>query len=105
MTARSGVSDMESHPQVGYFDDPTQTVPAYDPPHDGPCLVCWKPLSPEDVRTISLMWAEGARSFFFRVHRSCAEDDPGAVEKIEQAILDGASYQNDPWAYMEEQGR
>lgn len=78
------------HPQVGYFDCDTQTEPVYDPPHDGPCLVCWQPLHAADVRTISLMPAErGVASVFFRVHRTCAEGDPAAVVEIEHRIIEG----------------
>lgn len=80
----------ERHPLVGYFTSAEQTEPVYDPPHDGPCLVCWKPLHEGDVRTICLMPAERAvASVFFRVHRTCAESDPGAVEQIEHRIIEG----------------
>lgn len=62
-------------PLIGYFTSPDQTEPAFDPPHDSPCLVCDKPLLPDDVRTISIMLAEGAdeRSFFYRIHRTCGD--------------------------------
>lgn len=77
------------HELVGYFTDAAQTEPVYDPPHDAPCLVCWQPLTTDDVRTISLMPAEGGvASVFFRVHRSCAEADPRAVEEIEHRIIE-----------------
>lgn len=78
------------HPQVGYFACDASTEPEYDPPHDGPCLVCWKPLTADNVRTISLTPAERAvASVFFRVHRTCAESDPQAVEEIEHRIIEG----------------
>jgi hypothetical protein len=78
------------HPQVGYFASDTQTEPEYDPPHDGPCLVCWRPLHAEDVRTISMLPQQRAvASVFFRVHRTCAESDPVAVEEIEHRIIEG----------------
>lgn len=74
--------------RLGYFTDKSQREPVYDPPHDGPCLVCWKPLTPEDVRTINLMPADHpVASVFFRVHRTCAESDPEAVEEIEHQII------------------
>lgn len=78
------------HELVGYFIDATQTAPSYDPPHDAPCLVCWEPLHADDVRTINLMPSERAvASVFFRVHRTCAEDDPEAVLEIEHRIIEG----------------
>ncbi len=96
---QTGSAAIRRHELVGYFTDPSQTEPVYDPPHDAPCLVCWQPLTPENVRTISLMPAEGAvASVFFRVHRSCAEDDPGAVEEIEHRIIEGefAAQEDEP---------
>lgn len=61
----------------GWYDDASQPPdqPTYDPPHDGPCLYCGKPLLPDDVRTHSLMYAGqyGARSYFYRTHRTCDE--------------------------------
>ena len=77
------------HELVGYFTTADQTTPAYDPPHDAPCLVCWRPLTPDDIRTVSLMPVGHDASLFFRVHRTCAEHDPAAVEEIESAIVDG----------------
>lgn len=74
---------------VGYFTDSTQEEPAYDPPHDAPCLVCWRPLTADDVRTISMLAFGAAVSVFFRVHRTCCEEDPETVERIEHAILNG----------------
>jgi len=76
------------HELVGYFTH-TGATPEYDPPHEGPCLVCWKPLTTDDIRTISVMPTEKPISLFFRVHRTCAESDPNAVEEIESAIIDG----------------
>jgi hypothetical protein len=65
---------MDLLPLIGYFANAAQTIPEFDPPHDAPCLICEKPLSPDDVRTISVMDAEGAqRSYFYRVHRTCHE--------------------------------
>lgn len=85
----SALSDSR-HELVGYFTDPAQTEPAYDPPHDAPCLVCWHPVTENDVRTISLAPLERAVvSVFFRVHRSCAGTDPEAVEEIEHRIIEG----------------
>lgn len=61
----------------GWYDDASQPVdkPTYDPPHDGPCLWCGLKLSPDNVRTYSIMMVEGygKRSYFYRIHRSCAE--------------------------------
>jgi hypothetical protein len=61
----------------GWFDDPDQREPSYDPPHNAPCSFCGMPINADDVRTHSIMY-EGqyaARSYFYRTHRSCAERD------------------------------
>jgi len=63
----------------GWFDDPDQQEPSYDPPHDAPCLFCGKPINAGNVRTHSLMYAGpeyAKRSYFYRTHRTCAERDP-----------------------------
>lgn len=78
------------HRLVGYFSCDADTEPTYDPPRDAPCLVCWKPLTASDVRTVSLTPMERAvASVFYRVHRTCAEGDPQAVEEIEHRIIEG----------------
>lgn len=80
----------DRHPLVGYFTEAAQAEPAYDPPHNGPCLVCWQPLTPDDVRTISVCPLHGAdASLFFRVHRTCAEYDPDTTQAIEHAVIGG----------------
>lgn len=65
----------------GFFDDPTQPVdkPSYDPPHNAPCLFCGLQIAPDDVRTHCLMYTGdryAKRSYFYRTHRTCAENDP-----------------------------
>jgi hypothetical protein len=70
----------------GYYSDPSQTKPEFDPGIEVPCIICAKDLTADDIRTISLMAisdvehdAEGLsfkrdnRSYFYRVHRSCHE--------------------------------
>jgi hypothetical protein len=71
---------------IGFFDHPDQTEPTYDPPHDGPCIVCGNQLS-IPVMTISLMRADNplARSYFYRAHKICYEADP---EKADALALD-----------------
>ena len=63
----------------GWFDDADQTEPSYEPPRNAPCLFCGLPVHAADVRTHSLMHTNeyGARSYFYRTHRSCAEIDGG----------------------------
>lgn len=70
---------MASEQQIyGWFDDPTQTEPTYNRAIGGPCLFCGRAVTPENVRTHSLMYAEGYanRSYSYRTHRTCAETDP-----------------------------
>jgi len=58
---------------IGYFTDARQAAPTYDPPKDAPCLICERPITPDDVRTISVLWQNGDTSLFYRVHKSCHE--------------------------------
>jgi len=83
----------------GWYDDPSQPIdkPSYNPPFDAPCPYCGKPISENDIRTHSLMYidgaqavgdelisvqrAYGARSYFYRTHRTCDETHgPGAMD-------------------------
>lgn len=61
----------------GWFDDPTQTEPSYEPPRDAPCGFCGHAVYAEDVRTHSLMYSGqyAARSYFYRTHSTCAQRD------------------------------
>lgn len=61
----------------GWFDDPNQIVPSYEPPTDAPCLFCGSKIGATDIRTHSLMYQGqyAARSYFYRTHRTCAERD------------------------------
>ncbi len=72
---------------IGWFDDPSQTKPVHDPPHDAKCPVCVKPITPDDVRTICLMWADrkGGKSVFYRMHRTCAV----SLSDREKQVFDG----------------
>ena len=61
----------------GYFENPGP-VPDFEPPRNAPCPFCGKPITPDDVRTHSLMYSAGSyakRSYFYRTHRTCAEAD------------------------------
>lgn len=76
----SRVTVCDGNQVYGWFDDPWQTEPSYDPPHDAACLFCGQPIVPDDVRTHSLMYADrmiyAKRSYFYRTHRTCADTDP-----------------------------
>jgi hypothetical protein len=65
------------HPLIGYYTSADQPIdqPTYDPPHDGPCLICWTPIPEGDIRTHGVMWLDRnpAISAYFRTHRTCAE--------------------------------
>jgi len=56
--------------KFGYFTDPTQRVASYDPDVQGDCAFCGKPITEENLRTISIM-RDARGSYFYRVHRSC----------------------------------
>lgn len=73
----------------GYFDDPDQTVPAFDPGLEVPCPICLCRIDRQPVKTISLMGTNGNRSYFFRAHKHCwngASDEDKT--KIEHSLID-----------------
>lgn len=78
----------------GWFDSATDAQPAYDPPHNAPCLYCGLPLTNIDVRTHSVMYAHGAeRSYFYRTHRTCDDmADEGQQQAIMGSVLDRIGY-------------
>lgn len=58
----------------GWFDDASQTKPSVNPPLDAICPLCGAPVTPDDVRTHSLMpLGYAPRSYFYRTHRTCDE--------------------------------
>jgi hypothetical protein len=72
---------MNENQFYGFYDDATQpsNQPTYDPPHDAPCPFCGAKITANDVRTHCLMYASDSyakRSYFYRTHRTCAENDP-----------------------------
>jgi hypothetical protein len=81
----------------GWFDDPDQASPSYDPPHNAPCLFCAKPISPDDARTHCLMYAGpiyAKRSYFYRTHRTC-DDVHGGETAMDSIVLDMISRNRD----------
>lgn len=95
--AAVSTSNRTGNQVYGWFDDPWQTEPSYDPPHDAPCLFCGKPVAPDDVRTHSLMYAGpvyAKRSYFYRTHRTCADADPTCTA-MDDVVLDMISRNQD----------
>jgi hypothetical protein len=69
---------MDGNAFYGWFDDPGQAHPTYEPPRDAPCPFCGFPVHAEDVSTHSLIYKGqyAARTYFYRTHRTCADQDP-----------------------------
>ncbi len=85
------------NPLVGYYDSPDQPrdKPAYDPPHEGPCVVCYKPLTLDTVRTVSVMGMPDTnpdRCYFYRLHRACHD----SLTPEEQGALDAGVLNSTP---------
>lgn len=80
----------------GWFDDANQQIPTYEPPRDAPCLFCGHSVSPDDVRTHTLMHQGqyAARSYFYRTHRTCADRDETQTA-MDGRILDMISMNGD----------
>lgn len=71
---------------IGYFDDKSDD-PVYDPKQTAPCLICDRSWTADTVRTISVC-GSNLRSYFFRVHRECADAKPELIEDIEHFIIE-----------------
>lgn len=82
----------------GWYEDDTQPndQPTYNPPFDAPCLLCGNGMSLDDIRTISMMWAEGyaRRSYFYRTHRTCHEAAADSLRKSLDDIVWGMVERN-----------
>jgi hypothetical protein len=83
---------MDENAIYGWFDDPVQTEPTYNPPRNAPCLFCGNSITPDNVATHSIMQAGPAyakRSYFYRTHKSCAEVDASetAMDDIVFAMI------------------
>lgn len=75
----------------GYFDDPAQVEPAYDPGLDADCPACNLPLSRPMVAT-SLMVPGDSRSYFWRAHKACYESlTPEQVTDIDSVLIDAVA--------------
>ena len=73
---------------LGYFDDPSQEEPKYDPGINVPCLICFKPLDypNKKIKTISVLayFDHADRSYFYRCHKECyellSEEEKGEID-------------------------
>lgn len=68
---------MSDNQFYGWYDDATQDKPTYEPPRDAPCPFCGCKVTPDDVGTTNIMYQGqyAARSYFYRMHRTCREKD------------------------------
>lgn len=72
----------------GYFDDPGQESPSYDPGLKALCPHCLRVLA-LPVMTISLMRVGSRRSYFYRVHRGCQMQASSAdIHRVESSLID-----------------
>ncbi len=72
----------------GYFDQPFQETPAYDPGLEVACPICGCRLS-RPMKTISLLAEGDTRSYFYRVHQPCYEKlSPEQISDLDGLILD-----------------
>jgi hypothetical protein len=87
----------------GYFDDPSQQEPAYDPGLKINCPICETPLNypANKVKTICLMpyQAGSTRSYFYRTHKDCFDAlSPEEQTNLDSQIIDVVApfYNTDP---------
>lgn len=75
--------------------------PDIDPTPWRPCPICGRDITPDDVRTVSVMAidapADTRASLFYRLHRTCANDAaPGTLAELDsQAITFGNTLASD----------
>ncbi len=73
----------------GYFDDPGDQAPTFDPGLDVPCPFCLRPVGKGGIKTISLMLIGGSRSYFYRAHKCCYQQAiPHDVSELEHSLID-----------------
>ena len=73
----------------GYFDDPGDQVPTFDPGLGVSCPFCLRPVGKGGIKTISLMPIGGSRSSFYRAHKSCYQQaTPHDVAELESSLID-----------------
>lgn len=68
---------------VGYFDDPSQTLPIHRATH---CAVCGYELGDEKQLCRSLMMLGGERSYYFAYHHRCREEQ--TLDDVEASVVD-----------------
>lgn len=73
------------HPAFyGYFDDPQQVSPAFDPGLSVDCPYCGKKLSAPVVTTSMMRSEHPDRSYFYRAHKACLQDATQAdIDRVE----------------------
>lgn len=74
----------------GYFDQPNQSIPAYDPGPSAICPGCQLALDYpfKKVNTFSLMVPGDNRSYFYRVHKDCLESmSDEDISLVEETIV------------------
>lgn len=74
----------------GYFEDPKQDVPTFDPGRGALCPICLSACGgAKPLVTVSLMRVGDARSYFFRAHKDCwktaSEQDK---QRVEHSLID-----------------
>lgn len=74
---------------LGYYTQPNQTTPEFDPGIDIPCPCCGITLGRETpLRTISLRRMADPVSYFYRTHRACHERlTPPELEALDRRML------------------
>ena len=74
-------------PKVGYFKNPEDKKPFFDPGIDGvPCPICGCGLMRFDLKTISVADTGRTVSLFYRTHKSCYDE----LSTEQQLALDSA---------------
>ena len=85
---------MSKNPYIifGFFDDPSQVKPNFDPGLGVFCPFCLITVGEEKIRTISLMPIGGRRSYFYRAHIPCLDiANKDEITFIESLIVDMVS--------------
>ena len=76
----------------GFFDDPSQAKPTFDPGLGALCPFCLIAVGGEKIRTTSLMPVGGDRSYFYRAHILCLDTaSKDEVTFIESLVIDMVS--------------
>ena len=76
---------------IGYFNDENQMEPAFNPSiNESICPFCGESLAKDGVplKTISFLKESSPKSYFYRCHKNCYEENDQKVNYVEGFLVE-----------------